>query len=170
MIAYKFTHANRQPIYGASDYPPLSEWSESRTPVICQSGWHVPTPGYLSTWLNVELWEVEVQGLSVSTRDKSAYEQIRFVRQIVEWSMPVYVEFANFCAEQAKRYSGRSAAAYADAADAAAAAAAAAYAYAADAAAAAAAAAAYAYAYAAAAARKEQSDWLRNRLGLVAAS
>ena len=151
---YKFTGSGRTSKYGATDYPPVGEWSESRAPKLCESGWHIPDPNCLGIWVDAELWEVEVRGKSVNDDNKSSNEYIRFVRQL-RWTLTDIVDFARSCADAT------------DATDAAAYTAAHAAHAAADAATDAAAAyAAYTAAYAAAyaAERKRQSDWIRLRV------
>jgi len=174
---YKFTGIGRTSRYGATDYPPVGEWSESRAPKLCESGWHIPDPNCLGIWVDAELWEVEVRGKSVNDDNKSSHEYIRFVRQL-RWTLTDIVDFARSCADTAAAAANANAAAtdaaatdaaiYAvHAAHAAHAAHDAAIYAAADKAAAYAVHAAHAAAYAAAdkaAARKRQSDWIRLRV------
>lgn len=97
---YKFTNPDRGAIYGRSDYPPVGEWSQPRTPVLCRSGWHIPKPNCLGLWVGAELWEVEVRGAYRSDDNKSAHEQIRFIRKVEEWTANSLQAFANFLASQ----------------------------------------------------------------------
>lgn len=90
--AYKFTVPGRRARFGITDYPPVGEWSESRTPVLCESGWHVPTKDRLAKWMHIELWEVEVKGRSQRDKDKSTHEYIRFVRRVESWNRGAYWE------------------------------------------------------------------------------
>ena len=109
--AYKFTSSGRAPTHRTNDYPPVGEWSESKTPVVCKSGWHVPTTEGMSRWLSTELWEVEVDGNSSRHADKESWERIRFVRQVDEWTPVLASEFAAACQDRA--YNAAANAAYA---------------------------------------------------------
>ena len=123
----KFTGPGRKPIYGVDDYPPIGEWSESRTPELCLSGWHVSCDDHLAGVLGAEMWIGDVDGKEVSDGHKSAHELIRFVRKVDAWNRAAMVKFAQGCAERAQDYAATTAAC-ADASAAAYAASAAAYA------------------------------------------
>jgi hypothetical protein len=90
MKYYKFTRAERYGTHRTSyQYPTPGEWTEPVKPVLCEAGYHVCTAEHLLLWRDECLWEVEVKGESVHGNDKSAFEQIRLVRQIEAWNPKV---------------------------------------------------------------------------------
>lgn len=99
--AIKFTRTRRRPIFGGGAYPPVGEWSETRCPVLCESGWHVAEEDWLTEHLGAEAWLVEVSGQSVTDGRKSAYTQIRFVRQLSNWTPQAAASYATDCAIRA---------------------------------------------------------------------
>jgi hypothetical protein len=87
MKYYKFTKKDRLGIYQTGyQYPTPGQWTEPVKPVLCEAGYHVCSLDYLFNWKDECLWEVEVRGEAVHGDDKSAFEQIRLVRQIEAWN------------------------------------------------------------------------------------
>jgi hypothetical protein len=87
MKYYKFTKYGR---YGTRQsgyrYPPPGKWTDPVCPRLCKSGFHVCKAGHLLVWGDECLWEVEGKGEVQHGRNKSAFEQIRFVRGINNWN------------------------------------------------------------------------------------
>jgi hypothetical protein len=100
MRYYKFTRADRRGTHRTSyQYPEPGEWAAPVKPVLCEAGYHVTTAEHLLAWRDECLWEVEVRGEAVHGDDKSAFEQIRLVRQIEAWNPKILMLYAADVAE-----------------------------------------------------------------------
>jgi hypothetical protein len=97
---YKFTKKDRRGTHRTSyQYPEPGEWTSPVKPVLCEAGYHVCTAEHLLGWRDECLWEVDVKGEAVHGYAKSAFEQIRLVRQIETWNPKVLRLYAADVAE-----------------------------------------------------------------------
>ena len=90
MTAYKFLSTNHRGPYTEFDFTPYlptddqpGPWlPEVETIELCESGYHACTDKHLIEWVNVELWEVELDGEIKSNDDKIVSQRMRFIRQL----------------------------------------------------------------------------------------
>jgi hypothetical protein len=105
-LHFKITTTDGLPLVRTGEYAlPTGrrpgKWMPKMSPVVtCQTGYHVLTVDQIVTYdyIGPRIWIVEVRGKNVDQADKSAYEQMRFVREL-DWNLDKIVEFAKGCAE-----------------------------------------------------------------------
>jgi len=105
---YKFLTDENQGEYSQFDFSQYlpkdgkpGKWMPKKTKLeLCKKGYHVFERKDALTWLNSQLFEVEVKGKTVTSDDKIVCEQIRFVRKIESCNDRNLRLFACWCAEQ----------------------------------------------------------------------
>jgi hypothetical protein len=59
---------------------------------ICESGWHYCNGDELIDWLNDNVYEVKVRGKTIRNDDKSAAQEIRLVKHILnQWDVKLFL-------------------------------------------------------------------------------
>jgi len=108
MAYYKFLtseHKGEYSDYDFSEYLPKENESGAWLPTvetlsICESGYHCFEPKDILSWINAELWEVEVGGDVLKGNEKLCAQQIRFIRKIEAWNEKTARLFACWCVRQ----------------------------------------------------------------------
>jgi len=108
MAYYKFLtseHKGEYSDYDYSEYLPKENESGAWLPTvetlsICESGYHCFEPKDILSWINAELWEVEVGGDVLKGDKKLCAQQIRFIRKIEAWNEKTARLFACWCVRQ----------------------------------------------------------------------
>jgi hypothetical protein len=78
------------------------EWYETPLPVgLCVNGVHACRKQDLSYWLNVQLWEMELDGEIVESDHLIVASRARLIRRIEEWET-VSAEFARWAVERSR--------------------------------------------------------------------
>ena len=67
---------------------------------MCVRGYHVCTKKSLTSWINANLYEVEIGGDVIIGDDKIVASKMRFVRKVDTWNDRTARLFACWCAEQ----------------------------------------------------------------------
>ncbi len=109
MTYYKVLKNGRSPYasYDYSEYLPKDGKPGKWLPKViklelCETGYHVTDAEHLINWIDGnQLFEVEVKGKAIEGDDKTAFQQIRLVRQVEGWNDKNLRLFACWCAEQA---------------------------------------------------------------------
>jgi hypothetical protein len=91
--------------YDFTDYLPKNgkpgKWlPKVETLDMCASGYHYAKQSDIIDWLNEQIFEVEVKGKTIKGDNKSAAQQIRFVRKCAKWNDKSARLFACDCAER----------------------------------------------------------------------
>ena len=105
MAYYKFLtseHKGEYSDYDFSEYLPKENESGAWLPTvetlsICESGYHCFEPKDILSWINAELWEVEVGGDVLKEDEKLCAQQMRFIRKIEAWNEKTARLFACWC-------------------------------------------------------------------------
>ncbi len=88
MTLYKWLTPKMFTCYQHVEWPvPIGEWTPSRHPARCRSGWHLATvDGLVDNLIRapMALWEAEGGGACVKSLDKIAFERVRLVRKVGE--------------------------------------------------------------------------------------
>ena len=85
---WKLLKDGRRTTYGDEFWPPIGQWTPIRSPILCQSGWHLWTCPYevikqLGTgFYGSSLYEAEGKGKSAKNPTKTAFEQARLKRAV----------------------------------------------------------------------------------------
>ena len=85
LLYLKFTLPFRMAHTGSSDYPKHTAWSQPRTPVLCESGWHACRAEDIFEWFRPELHVVRLEGV-IEGPDKVVGSRIRFVSRVKAWN------------------------------------------------------------------------------------
>jgi len=90
---YKFLSFNNIAKYSQFDYSLFmptqngpGQWTWRQDVILCSSGWHVAPLEKVSSWFAETMWEVEGRGRRAGGVDKVAFEQIRFIRNVVKYN------------------------------------------------------------------------------------
>jgi len=81
----KFTEPFRMAHTGSSDYPKRTAWSQPRTPVLCESGWHACRAEDIFEWFRPELHVVRLDGV-IEGPGKVVGSRFRFVSRVKAWN------------------------------------------------------------------------------------
>ncbi len=110
MTEYKWLRPDHTGVYGHGDYSGClpkgkrpGKWlPKVARPVTCEAGYHTVDLEHLPLhWADgAILYEVECRGMADRSIDKSAWEQIRLVRQVGQLTDPLLVTWACDCAER----------------------------------------------------------------------
>jgi hypothetical protein len=93
-IYYKFLQADNTGEYSGFDYSGYlpkdgkpGKWlPKVESVIMCETGYHVCEKKDLLEWRNENLYIVDVRGEMVESDDKSAFQQMRFVKRVNGWN------------------------------------------------------------------------------------
>jgi hypothetical protein len=111
-MPYKFLTADQKGSHSYFDFTPYlpkgskpGKWlPKIESLEMCSSGYHVTDFSGWRTWRNAEMYEVEVRGDSLAGNDKTAHQQMRFVRKIDAWNKDTLTLFAVKCARRSLKH------------------------------------------------------------------
>jgi len=109
MKYYKFIDENNRGYNGFdyTDYLPRDGQPGKPLPTVegkiepCECGYHACKPQFVSSWINAQLYEVELSGNLVDAEDKTAASDMRFIRKVDKWDAKTQRLFAVWCAREA---------------------------------------------------------------------
>ena len=87
MTLYKWLTPEMLTCYQRVKWPaPIGEWTPSKSPTLCVSGWHLATVEGLVEHMCVPgvLWEAEGDGECEESADKIAFERVRLLYKVGE--------------------------------------------------------------------------------------
>ncbi len=97
MIAYKFLQAGRVGPFSHFAWPE-GAWVQA-TPNVCASGIHACEARDLPYWIDMELWEIELEDVE-RCEHKLVARRGRLVRRLDAWDGDARQAFADWCAER----------------------------------------------------------------------
>jgi len=108
MKYYKFIDENNRGYNGFdyTDYLPRDGQPGKPLPTVegkiepCECGYHACKPQFVSSWINAQLYEVELSGNLVDADDKTAASDMRFIRKVDKWDAKTQRLFAVWCARE----------------------------------------------------------------------
>jgi hypothetical protein len=106
VIAHKVLGPDRRSRFTGFVWPSpnaADPWVSAGAVDLCLAGIHATRIEMLPIWLGAELWQVELDGEIVEDERKIVASRGRLVRRIDDWSTGTKLEFADACAEEARR-------------------------------------------------------------------
>lgn len=108
MIAYKFLKKGAVGLFTGHRWPTPEagepgEWVEARAALaMCESGIHACTPADLASWIDDELWVIDLAGEIEVTDDVVVATRGRLLERLDGWSAETAREFATDCVLRAR--------------------------------------------------------------------
>lgn len=108
MIAYKFLREGGVGLFTGHRWPTPAggepgEWVEAAEPLaMCESGIHACTADDLASWIDDELWVIDLAGEIEETDDVVVATRGRLLRRVDEWSADTARAFASDCVLRAR--------------------------------------------------------------------
>jgi hypothetical protein len=106
LIAHKVLGPDRRSRFTGFVWPPpdaADPWVTADAVNRCRAGIHACRIEMLPIWLGAELWQIELDGEIVEGDRKIVASRGRLVRRIDDWNTEAKLEFADACAEEARR-------------------------------------------------------------------
>jgi hypothetical protein len=106
VIAHKVLGAGRRSRFTGFVWPPpeaADPWVTTAAVQPCRTGIHACRIEMLPIWLGSELWQIELEGEVVEADRKIVASRGRLVRRIDAWNDQAKLEFADACADEARR-------------------------------------------------------------------
>ncbi|MDQ3894570.1 MAG: hypothetical protein M3292_07895 [Actinomycetota bacterium] len=86
---------------------PVDEWVEATGPLApCQNGVHACRVEQLPTWIDEELWTIELGGDHLESPELVLARRGRLVERVPGWNGECWAEFADACSQRAQKAGG----------------------------------------------------------------
>jgi hypothetical protein len=86
---------------------PVDEWVEAAGPLApCRNGVHACRVEQLPTWIDEELWTIELDGDRLESADLVVARRGRLLERVPGWNGDCWAEFADACSQRAQKAGG----------------------------------------------------------------